>query len=322
MCRERRGARARARHARFHMDGVSYHVVLRVVQGRYLLRPDAKAVFQRLVAGVIGRAQCLYPTVQLFADAWLSNHAHLLLRGSAAELPFFVGFVEREISRRWGRRIDWPGPMFLRYLSTALPSHEDELHAFAYVLSQSVKEGLVSDPRKWPGPHCARDLCRGFIRRGTWFDGTSYSKAVHGGREATPRWQDHERSIEMRFEKLPALRDLSDEEYRLRVAEIVGEVIESAQVARARSGGKVAGRRRVLRTPRLHRSPAPRPPWWSRGRRLICWSGRRTSEARSYTTYYWEFQNAFREASERFRAGELGVAFPAGAFRPISLAGP
>lgn len=318
---------ASVRHARFHMEGVTYHVVLRVVQGRYLLRPDARSEFKRLVAGVIGRAQRLYPSIRLFADAWLSNHAHLLLRGSAAELPFFVGFVEREVSRRWGRRIDWPGPMFLRYLSTALPGREDELNAFAYVLSQSVKEGLVSDPRKWPGPHCAQDLSRGFIRRGIWFDGTSYSRAVHrsGGdlsRGGTPRRQDHEHPTEMRFDKLPALGHLSAAEYQSRVGVIIQEIIEAARGARAESGRKVVGRRWVLRTSRLHRTSAPRPPWWGRHRRLICWSSARTHQGCSYASHYWQFQNAFREASERFRSGELSVVFPAGAFRPVCLASP
>ncbi len=67
---------------------------------------------------------------------------HMMLQGPAHQVPAFVGFVKREISRRWGGKpwINWPGTMWHGYLATALPTVESQENCLAYILSQAVKE--------------------------------------------------------------------------------------------------------------------------------------------------------------------------------------
>src|SRR5512147_349534 len=99
-------------HARLIDERVPFHVISRVFQGRHLLRPCTE--LNDLAIGVIARARELFPSVKLYAVAMMSNHLHMMLQGPSNEVPFFIGFIKREISRRWGSRPDvrWPGTMW------------------------------------------------------------------------------------------------------------------------------------------------------------------------------------------------------------------
>jgi len=311
------------KHARYHDPDTVYHGLIRTVQGRFLLRPDEKGRLRSIIAGVLARAQELYPSVRVYADAWLSNHGHLMLQGDFHEVSAFFGFVEREISRRWGPVIGWEGAMFQKFETTALPTEESQLRALSYVLAQSTKEHLVASPLRWPGVHCARDLVRGFVRRGIWFDGTGYGRELHKRlarktHRSPPDRRDYQRECAFRFDKLPALAHLSDRQYHAHIATLVKEIETSAAEERRRTGRGLVGRRRVLRIPRETRSPLPRPPWFEKRRRMICWADRWARGTVRYLQRYWEFQRAFREASRHFLAGELDAPFPRGAFRPCS----
>jgi len=313
------------KHARFHDPDVAYHVVFRTLQGRFLIRPDRQGRLNSIVNGVIGRAQELFPGVVLFADAWLSNHVHLLLQGPPDDIPAFVGFLKREVSRRWGPYIDWPGTMWEPYGSTALPTPESERAAFSYVLAQSTKENLVTSPLQWPGVHCASTLVRGRTRKGIWFDGTRYGRARHRQRQRKrPQHvarRDYEVIAHVSLAKLPCLAHLSDRDYRQHVRSLIDATEKEG--ARNREGKRVLGRRRVLQIPREHRSELPRLPWYeNRRRRVICWANRAAPQTQKYLCKYWNFQDRFREASRRFRDGDLQIAFPAGAFRPPAFTGP
>ena len=309
------------KHARFHDPDVVYHGVIRTVQGRFLLRPDDKGHLAILIAGVLGRAQELYPSVRLYADAWLSNHAHLLIKGCFPEVSSFFGFVEREISRRWGSVIGWEGSMFQKFRSSALPTPRSQLKALSYVLAQSAKEHLVASPLQWPGVHCAKDLPSGFTRRGIWFDGTAYGRERHKRLarktdRSVPDRRDFERVSVVRFAKLPVLAHLSNQQYREYVAALVKQIETDAAEELRRTGRELLGRGAVLRVERESRSALPPTPWFEKRRRMICWARRYACETLAYLRRYWEFQKSFREASRSFLAGQIDARFPEGAFRP------
>lgn len=314
------------KHARYHHPDVVYHGLIRTVQGRFLLRPDDKGRLASIIAGVVGRAQVLFPSVRLYADAWMSNHAHLLVKGCFQEVSAFFGFVEREISRRWGPTIGWEGPMFQRFQTTALPSDDSQLRALRYVLAQSTKEHLVASPLQWPGVHCAKDLARGFVRRGIWFDGTGYGRELHKRRaratrrRSPPNRREFERVSITHLDKIPALAHLSDSMYRAHVRGLVKQIETDARAERELSGRAVLGRRRVRSISRELRSPLPPPPWFQKRRRMICWADRYSPATASYLRRYWEFQKLFREASRAFLSGRFDVPFPPGSFRPCSSA--
>ncbi len=59
-------------HARFHDPNVVYHIISRTFQGALLLTPGPD--LNDLIAGVLARAQELFPAVRLYAYAFMSNH--------------------------------------------------------------------------------------------------------------------------------------------------------------------------------------------------------------------------------------------------------
>src|SRR5690606_30121905 len=103
---------AGSQHARFIAPDVPQHIIARVFQGRHLLRPSP--LLNSIIVGVVGRALEVYTEVLLFAIAVLSNHLHMEAQGPADQMAGFVGYIKREISRRWGGTpgIDWPGSMW------------------------------------------------------------------------------------------------------------------------------------------------------------------------------------------------------------------
>lgn len=207
---------------------------------------------------------------------------------------------------------------------TALPSPASQRKALAYVLSQGVKEGLVERPEQWPGAHCAKQLAYAKPRRGFWFDGTAYGRAldrfrarVRGGKP--PVRKDFERTTELHFDRLPALAHLSDADYQAYINTEIDNLVAAAADARKATGKTVLGRRKVCEISRMHRSELPLPPWFEKRRKMIIWDDPSCPEARAYLKRYWRFQDAFRRSSELYRSGILDAVFPPGAFRPPSL---
>jgi REP element-mobilizing transposase RayT len=304
-------------HARFHDPQVVYHVISRTFQGRLLLSPTSE--LNRLIAGVLGRAQELFPGVRLFAYAFMSNHFHLMLQGPPRQLPAFIGFLKREISRRWGPRIAWEDGLWASsYLSTALPNESDQVRCFDYIMSQGVKEGFVSTPECWPGIHVAKQLVEGKALVGAWVDGTAYAKA---------KWRDLERAEprgvrrrgftsrkSVRVDSLPPWAGCGPKARLAQAQASRRRIIEAGRAARP--GSRVVGAAAVKRAARTERRRMPRPPWWEQRRRFVCWSDRRADSTQAYLRVYWEFQRAFREASLRYLSGDEHVTFPAHAFRP------
>lgn len=305
-------------YARYIDAALPHHVITRVFQGRCLLRPTKE--LNGIVAGVIGRAQVLYPLVRLYAYAFLSNHVHLLMQGPPDQFVDFVAFVKREISRRHGPSVQWPGALWDKYLSAALPSPASQMACFKYVLSQGVKEGLVARPEEWPGVHVAKQFVGDSPLTGTWFDGTAFAVAkAHERQKLVPnlsrvRRERFERTYTVRIDKLPSWETDTDDEYRARAVELCDEIVQEAHVARA--GKPVLGVRGILATP-IDKQFNLHLPSWAEGRRhKTCWEATDGGETADYVEAYWSYQRAYRLAADAYRAGKLDVVFPPGSFRP------
>jgi REP element-mobilizing transposase RayT len=304
-------------HARFHRPDVVYHIISRTFQGALLL--TAGSELNDLIAGVLSRAQEQCPDVRLYGYAFMSNHFHLMLQGPSAQVPAFVGFLKGEISRRWAPRIGWRDGLWgSTYLSTALPSAEDQQRCLEYILSQGVKEGFVRAPECWPGVHVAKQLIGRQKLTGKWLDGTAYAKArfkdLNRKKPQGVNPCDFTASMDVRVDVLPAWSEI-DERARCRLLSEMRERIVAAG-QRARQGRQPAGANFVTRARRTERRAMPKPPWWEGRRRFICWADPTQPLAREYLNTYWTFQRAFAEASVRYASGDNSAEFPPYAFRP------
>ena len=309
-------------HARLIDERVPLHIISRVFQGRHLLRPEP--ALNDLILGVVGRAQVLFPDVELFALAVMSNHIHAMARGPAHALPFFIGYIKREISRRFGHRpdIDWPDGMWRPYIATALPTEESQIRCFKYIAAQGTKELLVERPQDWPGVHTVKASMLGRTLRGTWLNATGYFRAQQAqARKQRPepvRRADFLHTYEVVLSPLPAWSALDEETRRARVAALVEQICVEARKERDARGRQALGAAAVMRVSRERRTALPKQPWFEKRKRMICWADPRAPEARAYLRAYWDFQLAFKAASRRLKDGALDTEFPARAFRPMS----
>ncbi len=129
----------------------------RCIHSRYLLRPSPRT--NAIVIGALARALHRYE-VKLFGVCFMSNHYHLLLSSkNAAALASFMQYIGSNIARKIGRMHRWREKFWSRrYRASAVLDEAAQQDRMRYILSNSVKEGLVKHPRYWPGVHCYRHL--------------------------------------------------------------------------------------------------------------------------------------------------------------------
>ena len=114
-------------------EGALVEVTCRTLQGRLLLRPNPE--LNDIAAGVLGRAQRLYP-VEIIAWVLLSNHYHMIVRTeSAKRLARFVGYFNSNLAREVSRLTGWTGKIWDRRYQSILISNEEDVQVarFRYV---------------------------------------------------------------------------------------------------------------------------------------------------------------------------------------------
>lgn len=313
------------KHARYFDPDIPYHIIFRIFQGRFLLVPDKR--LNSIIAGVIGRAQSLdeFSEVTLAAASFMCNHAHLLAQGPPDQLVGFIAYIQREISRRWGREINWPSSMWESYIATALPTVESHQECFKYILSQGVKEGLVERPEQWPGFHAAKYLTKISPCAGEWLDGTRYGKANYkykkrvenkGSKKGLkrPKKRDYTRSYNITFTRLACWAHLEENEYNALINDILNTITEEGRIGR--NGRKPLGAKKVMAMSRRRRNALPPLPWFEERKKMIFWANPQAPETKAYVRAYWWHQICFRIAAGQLKNGVLDVVFPRGCFRP------
>ncbi|MES1241771.1 MAG: transposase [Acidobacteriota bacterium] len=288
--------------------GSVVEVTVRTHQSQLLLRPSP--TLNEIVGGVLGRAQDKVP-VRCHAAVVLGNHYHLLLSvEDAKELSDFMRYLNTnlalEINRLHRRRgAVWGG----RYRAILVSNEEKaQVGRLQYLLAHGVKEGLVAHAREWPGIHCVREILAGEPIRGLWFDRTQEYAARNRGEELSRLKYASAESFELT--PLPCWAHLPAEAYRQQVAALVEQVEIEAAAELAKRGRGPLGVAGVLRQSpetrpiRSKRSPAPLYHAATRAVRKAFWEA------------YCLFVSAFRDASERLRAGDRMARFPLGSFPP------
>ena len=297
------------RRLRFIPPGGSLvEVTNRTIQGRFLLRPSAD--LNRLIIGVLGRAQRLYG-VRLHACIVLSNHYHLLLTvDSAQQLARFIGYFQGNLAKEAGRLHSWRGPFWHRRYQHVVVSEEEgaQIARLRYILANSCKENLVSSPLEWPGVSSTKSLLLDERLEGIWIDRTrEQAKSPSLANQDPSRYAEREYVV---FEPIPCWRLLQPELASKRIAELITEIEAEAQARHRARGSSPSGIRRVL-----SQDPHARPmkSKWSPAPLVHCVS----QEARTaLREIYSSFVTAFREAADRLRSENVLPNFPEGAFPP------
>lgn len=294
------------RNLRFIPPGSLVEVTCRTIQGRLLLRPSRD--LNEIVLGILGRAARLY-RVGVVHFVYLSNHAHLLLVPEDAEqLALFMNYVNGNLAREAGRLHSWRARFWSRRYRAIVVSDEEEAQTarLRYLLTQGCKEGLVRNPRDWPGATAIENLLDGNPVRGLWFDRTAESKARRKGR---PDKYDHATTESFELTQLPTWKHMPDDQRRARIAEMVSDIEAETRARLVATGRSPMGRRRIEGA-NPHDLPAD--PSRSSAPRFHAVS---PTVRNQLVEAYRRFEEAFRQAAEQLRHG-LPHRFPAGSFPP------
>lgn len=293
-----------ARRLRCFDSSGTYFVTAKTFQGRLLLLPDP--VVTEIIGGVLARGQQLYG-IEIFGFVALSNHVHILCRSPDGRLAAFMQHFLSNVARKVGRYVSWPGQLWQRrYAAEPVVddgAHEDRLR---YILKHGVKEGLVETVRDWPGLSCLPQLLgqpdrvfRWFSWRRRWVSGRL---APGGERPFAFQWAEN---VTLKLAPLPHWSRLDEVERRQQARELVDAAQNDAQRAE-----RPMGLRRLLRQP-----PHSRPRRQKRSIEPICHAT--TREAWETVRLVRQAHAAiYREASRRFRDGDLAARFPPGSSRP------
>ena len=296
-----------ARSPRHFLPGMVVEVTLRVIHGRFLLRPSDD--LNEIILGILGRAQeaC---GIRIHAFIFMSNHYHLILSLPDADaLAKFECYLNGNLAREVGRLHGWKEKVWSRRY-TAIPILDDVamVARLEYLLSHGCKEGLVASPQDWPGVSSLDAMLSGEPMKGIWFNRTAEWYARRRGKPFDK--YAFATKHEVVLSPLPCWERLDENEYRARVEGMVRHIEDRTSADNRKARITPPGALHVLaEDPHNHpdqpsRSPAP-----------LCHTSL-PALRKEYLASHYAFIDVYMEASDLFRSGKLNTEFPIDCFPP------
>jgi len=237
----------------------------------------------------------------LFPKSNRSDFARDFNSGVAKAVAFHVpGYDEGGL---WARR----------YSNEFLPAPEDIEEYFFYTVLQSVQDGLVEKISDYPGYNCFSDAVRGVERKFKIVDRKRFNQARKRNPK-TARIEDFTSIYTLKYARLPGYEHLTQEEY----SKLMHEKLEARRIDTVQKR-KAAGKGFLGRAGLLATKPGARPKNTktsdinSHRPRILSVCPKRRAE---HKAWYFSVFFAYKDASKRYRAGELDVEFPEGTYRP------
>ena len=289
---------------RLTLEDVPYFVTNRTMQGRFLLKPSPYT--NNVIGSVLARATELF-NVEVYAFVFLSNHFHMIVKAPPGKLSDFMGYVESNIARKLGPKIDWRGKFWQRRFS-AEPILDDSAleNRLGYIFAHGAKEGLVETPEQWPGLTCFPELLHGLRRSFQWYDATAHYQAKQRG-DLRPREAFH-KPCSLKLSPLPHWKDLPKKEQEKNARDILQGAKQHAQDSM--NGKAPLGVQKVLQ-----QHPHAKPHRSKRSPRPLCHAT--TAQARrAFKKLYKQFVNDYQEAAQALREGDAHAEFPHFSYRP------
>jgi len=220
-------------------------------------------------------------------------------------------FFQENTSKEAGRLHGWRGTLWSTpYKDMTVDDDEaSQIARLRYHLAQGAKDGLVWNPKDWPGIHSARALIEGKPLVGKWISRTSqWAARLRKGADASDR--AHSEELELHLAPIPCWAHLPEKVWRRRVAELVEDIEREAREKHAREQTVPLSPRRVRK---VHPHHAPEKVAWSPMPRVFALNPRRRKELLATIS---TVVAAYRDAADRLRKGSENVRFPEGTFPP------
>ena len=251
-------------------DGQAYFITQRCIQSRMLLTPSPKV--NDTIGGILAKATQKFVHIHLHDFVFVSNHFHLLITANEArQISKFMGWLNREISVRVGKLVDWSGGFFDRRFDAAPVLDDDAMiRRVTYIRSHGVKEGLVAKPDQWPGLTAIPELHHGEKRV------FPFDFRTQGGVEHLP----------IRLMPLPQWARLGKQSRQQRHKILSHQATEAAHLQRGKK--PYLGAQRIA-----SQHPHHRPKQTKRSPRIPCFASRHTARV-SYAQTYKNFVEQLR----------------------------
>lgn len=273
---------------------------------------------ERAVLGYAAKFSARYG-VRVYALAIEGNHiqgtAHFPNANRSSYMRDFNSCVARAVprytpefpgGRLWGRR----------FSAEFLPDNDDIEDRFFYTVLQPVQDGLVEKISDYPGYNCFHDAINGIERKFKVVRWGEYNAARRWNVEVSVKaFTD---TVKLSYARLPGYEHLSQREY----AKLMREKLENRRKQivdkRAAKGLGFVGRERLLKLPRGRRAKnTKRSARHDFRPRILAVCAKRRAK---WVAWYFDVFFAFKDASKRYRSGEVDVAFPEGTYKPYCSA--
>ena len=204
-----------------------------------------------------------------------------------------------------------PGRLWARrYSAEYLPGTQDIEEQFFYTVLQPVQDGLADSIYEYRDYNCFEDAITGRTKEYRVIRWKEYNDARRWDKNV--KVSDFTDIVELKFERLPGYEELSAEEYIKVMREKL--VVRTAAILAARGGKPGAGAEQlakvipgsVPRNTKTSTATSHRP-------RVLSKDDARRAQGKDW---YFSIYYQFKDASQRYRAGEATVQFPLGTYKP------
>jgi REP element-mobilizing transposase RayT len=272
---------------------------------------------QDTILGYIAKYTTRY-NVSLYALAIEGNHVHATAKFCDCNRSHFMRDLNSSIARaipRYASTYSGGSLWKRRYSNEFLPESQDIEDKFFYTVLQPVQDGLVEKPSLYPGYNCFHDAIWGLKRTFKIMNWSTYYEAKRSRKEV--RAIDFLETQILEYERLPGYGHLSRKEYAHLMIQKLEERRQKILAKRHDEGKGFVG---VETLKRAIPGSLPKKPkistWDSHRPRVLC----SCSKTRAVVLdWYFAIYCAYKEASFRYRSGELNVSFPPGTYKPHLL---
>lgn len=248
----------------------------------------------------------------LYAVCIQGSHIHLVIQFPNANRADFM----RDLGARIAEGVRMYVPQFIggpllerRYTSQMLPQRNDVEYYFCYSALQAVADGLTQKISDYPGYNSLHDALSGITR--------TYKLVRWGDYHARKRYndsvpiKDFTDEHQLSFARLPGYEDMPQKAY----AKLLMEKVEAKRQEELKPW--LEKKHRFMSKAQLQQvvpGTLPQKPKTGTMRPIVLCACQETRK--KVLHWYFGVVRAYREASRRFRAGELDVKFPPMTYKP------
>lgn len=280
---------------------------------------------EEYILGTLGKLTERY-SLTLYAFALEGDHYHSVYKTPRLNRANFQRDFNSIVARAIPRyNSHYPGGTFWqrRYSGEHIHSDDDIENQFFYTVLQPVQDGLVPKIGDSPYYNCFHDAVWGRERAFKVVNWGAYNTAKRY--KAHVAIKDYTEVVTLKYERLPGYEGLSQKEYAKLMMEKL-EVYRQEILRQRRAEGKddFVGREALEKVRPGTPASNPKVSTVDSFRPRVLGVGKNYREG---IRWYFEHYEAYQEASKRYRAGDFGVEFPPGMYRPpvwmvVAVSGP